>query len=81
MFWTRRSAPGEGEEGNTRSERVRLRVIAHDSERASDLSDLIRATKRGVESVIIAGGDGTLQRRRPGAEPISSVMADAAPGH
>jgi diacylglycerol kinase (ATP) len=41
-------------------------IIAQDCERASDLSDLIRATKREIESVIIGGGDGTLNAALPG---------------
>jgi YegS/Rv2252/BmrU family lipid kinase len=41
-------------------------VIARDCERASDLSDLIRVTKREIESVIIGGGDGTLNAALPG---------------
>jgi diacylglycerol kinase (ATP) len=43
-----------------------VQVIARDCERASDLSDLIRATKREIESVIIGGGDGTLNAALPG---------------
>lgn len=42
-------------------------VIARDSERASDPSDPIRAKKREIESVIIGGGDGTLNAALPGA--------------
>src|ERR1700759_2463898 len=41
-------------------------VIPRDCERASDLSDLIRATKRDIDSVIIGGGDGTLNAALPG---------------
>jgi diacylglycerol kinase (ATP) len=41
-------------------------VIARDCERANDLSDLIRATMREIESVIIGGGDGTLNAALPG---------------
>jgi YegS/Rv2252/BmrU family lipid kinase len=41
-------------------------IIARDCERASDLSDLIRATKGEIESMIIGGGDGTLNAALPG---------------
>ena len=41
-------------------------IIARDCERASDLSDLIRATKGEIESTIIGGGDGTLNAALPG---------------
>jgi diacylglycerol kinase (ATP) len=41
-------------------------VIARDCERASDLSGLIHATKPEIESVIIGGGDGTLNAALPG---------------
>jgi diacylglycerol kinase (ATP) len=43
-----------------------VQVMARDCERASDLSDLICATKRDIESVIIGGGDGTLNAALPG---------------
>jgi diacylglycerol kinase (ATP) len=41
-------------------------IIARDCERASDLSDLISATKGEIESMIIGGGDGTLSAALPG---------------
>jgi diacylglycerol kinase (ATP) len=41
-------------------------IIARDCERASDLSALISATKGEIESMIIGGGDGTLNAALPG---------------
>jgi hypothetical protein len=43
-----------------------MRVMARNCERASDLSNLIRVTKREIESMIIGGGDGKLNAASPG---------------
>jgi YegS/Rv2252/BmrU family lipid kinase len=41
-------------------------VLARECQRVSDLSDLIRAARNEVTSVVIGGGDGTLNAAAPG---------------
>jgi diacylglycerol kinase (ATP) len=62
-----RRGPGAAETVTSVLRECGVPVIARDCERANDLSDLIRATMREIESMIIGGGDGTLNAALPRA--------------